>query len=333
MTTPLLHLTLPDADENEPAHFAPLLIALEGMIKLNEWHLARGLRRAEKGLEAPPAPLYVSGVKLGAPAANREDWRDVLSLYQFGAGNSGSLAAARCAELRIAGIPAEPALKWQRLSRSQMLDRGYSARDLGAAHSAWVIHCAVQLPDGRIEDPSKIISGSEDDCWELTIKPLFHLTLPDPDINEAAHFAPLLIVLNVMCDVNQWHIERDIRRGIKGQEMKIPPLYASLVVYKEDDPGHEDWRDLFFQLKRRRGDCDNLVGWRVGELRAIGVWAEPVIKWQWVPREVMMAQGYPGDMLPGGGVWLVHCEVKHPDGRIEDPSKILGMGGEYMEHV
>ncbi len=47
----------------------------------------------------------------------------------------------------------------------------------------------------------------------------------------------------------------------------------------------------------------------------------------------MIKQGYPAKSLPPDGVYLVHCVVRFPDGRIEDPSKILGMGGQFMERI
>lgn len=80
-------------------------------------------------------------------------------------------------------------------------------------------------------------------------------------------------------------------------------------------------------------NCDQLVAWRVGELRAGGIAAEPVLKWQWITRAQMISTGYPAKMLPADGVWMVHCLVRYPDGRVEDPSKILGMGGSYTSKI
>lgn len=164
--------------------------------------------------------------------------------------------------------------------------------------------------------------------------PLFQLTLPDesPD----AHFAPLQITLEGLCDVNEWHIARMIKRLAKGLEPEfvIPPLYASGVRYKEDDPGHEDWSDAIETNRKRVGDCKKLVAWRVGECRAQGIDCEPVIKWQWIPKKIALQLGYPGWLVKGDGIWMVHCQVRFfSDGRIEDPSKILGMGGDYTNKV
>lgn len=157
--------------------------------------------------------------------------------------------------------------------------------------------------------------------------PLFELTLPT-DSSEA-HFAPLQITLEGLCKVNEWHIARSLKRAEKGLGDPIVPLYASGVRYKEDDPGHEDWSDVYATLKRGNGDCKKLVAWRIAELRCSGIDCEPVIKWQHIPQDVAMQIGYPSWFVNADGLWMVHCLVRFPDGRVEDPSKILGMGGEY----
>ncbi len=166
--------------------------------------------------------------------------------------------------------------------------------------------------------------------------PLFHVSLPETD--DAAHFAPLQIALEGLAKINEWHIRRSLRRAELGlSNTVIPPLYASGIVYHEEAPGREDWMDIPEILRQGRlgrgVDCEDLCCWRVAELRVAGYDVEPVIKWQWVPREVMMRQGYSESHLPGKGVWLVHCCVRWPDGHVEDPSRILGMGGEFMERV
>jgi hypothetical protein len=162
--------------------------------------------------------------------------------------------------------------------------------------------------------------------------PLFHLSLPDTA--DAAHFAPLQIALEGLTKINEWHIARNVKRVLKGaDEGFIPPLYLSGVVYREEAPGHEDWLDCIAVLRQGFADCEDLAAWRAAELRVAGHDVEPVIRWQWIPRELMIAQGYPAKKLPRDGVWLVHCVVRWPDGSIEDPSKLLGMGGEFMEKI
>ncbi len=162
--------------------------------------------------------------------------------------------------------------------------------------------------------------------------PLLHITLPEDD-GEDRHFSPILLALEAMCAINTWHIKRALKRAKKGQGVPFPPLYASGVRYEEDPAGREDWRDCYVVLKRGKGDCDNLVAWRVAELRAAGIQAEPVVKWQQVPKAMMVKLGYPGDKIPADGISMVHCAVRFPDGHIEDPSKRLGMGGNFTSKV
>lgn len=86
----------------------------------------------------------------------------------------------------------------------------------------------------------------------------------------------------------------------------LPLLYQSGVRYRQEN--RTEWwlgpRDVY---ARGHGDCEDLVAWRVAELRRVGEPAEPAC---YAPR-------------PG----LVHCVVKVGQ-KIEDPSRLLGMGGE-----
>lgn len=88
----------------------------------------------------------------------------------------------------------------------------------------------------------------------------------------------------------------------------LPPLYLSGVRYRREPPGREDWIGPVDVYRQRWGDCEDLVAWRVAELREQGTPARPYC---YQPR-------------PG----LVHCVVRLPDGSLEDPSRRLGMGGE-----
>lgn len=169
-------------------------------------------------------------------------------------------------------------------------------------------------------------------------KPLVHLSLPDTDTDDPAHFAPLQLLLEGLTLVNQWHIARNAKRVAKGlDEGFIPPIYLAgalgMVRYREEEPGHEDWLDVLAVLRQGHADCEDLAAWRAAELRAAGIACEPVLRWQWIPREMMIKQGYPPAKLPEKGVWMVHCVVRFPDGTIEDPSKILGMGGNFTERI
>jgi len=174
------------------------------------------------------------------------------------------------------------------------------------------------------------------------ITPLLHITLPensDEDVHdEERHFAPIILALQAMIAVNEWHIRRGLKRAEKGLGAPVPPLYASGVRYKEDPPGEENWKDCLAVIKDGHGDCDRLCAWRVAELRAAGIAAEPLIKWQQVPKDVMIGLGHPPDMVPEDGISMVHVLVGWPgwqsdESLVEDPSKLLGMGGEFTSGV
>lgn len=83
-----------------------------------------------------------------------------------------------------------------------------------------------------------------------------------------------------------------------------PSLYRSGVTYTRRPPEH--FEAFPAVLRRGAGDCDQLACWRAAELRerGIGATAVPIQK----RRDLM------------------HIVVRWPDGRIEDPSKLLGMG-------
>jgi len=180
------------------------------------------------------------------------------------------------------------------------------------------------------------------------ITPKVHITLPEhfdeDEYDEARHFAPIIPLLKGVIEVNVWHIRRALRRAQKGLGYPIPPLYASGVRYKEDPPGQENWKDCLAVLKDGHGDCDRLVAWRVAELLVWGTQAEPVIKWKQIPKDVMISLGHPPHMVPPEGIHMVHVCVGLPGWQqlahlyeqnplVEDPSKRLGMGGEYTSGV
>lgn len=92
-------------------------------------------------------------------------------------------------------------------------------------------------------------------------------------------------------------------------DRSIPPLYEAGVRYRQEPRGAETWLDIPRVRARRAGDCEDLVAWRVAELRVQGESAaEAVGLWQRTPTGV-----------------LVHVQVRRADGRIEDPSRALGM--------
>lgn len=311
MTKPLFHLTTPD-DENPLARLAPLQIALECLAHVDEWHLRRSLRAVEKGLsDSVIPPIYASRVRCRSAAGEQATWLDAPAALEAGVARPEDVAAWRAAELRVGGIEAEPVI----------------------SHAG---RCCVRHPGGRIEDPAAILgdpAARGERPRALPSRTLISLTLPDSD--DGSHFAPLQIALEGLAQIDEWQIRHSLRRAERGLSGDvIPPLYASGILYEEELPGHEDWYDVPTALRiRRHVDCEDLAAWRTAELRVAGIGVEPVIKWQWIDREQMISQGYPESKLPDRGVWLVHCCVRWPDGSIEDPSKILGMGGSFTERI
>jgi len=131
-------------------------------------------------------------------------------------------------------------------------------------------------------------------------------------------FTPLLIALECLTRINQWQF----RRGI------VPPLMSAGVRYQEEPPGREDWDDAVTVANRGWGDCEDLAAYLCAELRELhGIAAECVIKFRHISPEEIRAKNYP--VTPRDGIFLVHCMVRAPNGRIIDPSKLLGMKGEY----
>lgn len=320
MTTPLFYLSEPAgavAAGDVDACLVPLQIALDWLSRINEWHFRRSLRQAEKGLATGILPpLYTSGVTYRPRPAGRQDWLDAPAVLQQRRGSAEDLVAWRTGELRASDIEAEPVVghEWVK--------------------GVWRLRFMVRHPDGRLEDPARGVGGKGAELASSSPghTPLVKLSLPDTD--DGSHFVPLQIALEGLTKIDEWQIRRALQQAALGLGEPIPPLYASGVVYREEAPGREDWLDAQRVNEQGFADCEDLAAYRTAELRVAGQTdVEPVIKWQWIPREMMIAQGYPAAKLPGRGVWMVHCCVRHPDGSIEDPSKILGMGGNFTERI
>lgn len=86
----------------------------------------------------------------------------------------------------------------------------------------------------------------------------------------------------------------------------FPPLYRSGVRYQRQ-LGRERFLPIPLVMSKRAGDCDQLACWRAAELQEQGIKARAV------PRFVSPR--------------MMHVVVVWPDGRVEDPSRKLGMRG------
>lgn len=125
------------------------------------------------------------------------------------------------------------------------------------------------------------------------------------DYQHSAYVIYQLVNTLVEIDMYELSIESD---------PPIPPLYDSGVVFKvsRDEDGEESddlWQDIFTVYAQKSGVCENLVAWRIAELRKRGIDAN-----------IHITQY----MLPNGDQKF-HIRVIWPNGFIEDPSKILGM--------
>lgn len=92
-----------------------------------------------------------------------------------------------------------------------------------------------------------------------------------------------------------------------------PPLYGSGVVWKNEPVGLPDeLLDIPTILARKWGDCMHVSCWRVAELRERGEHARIAFQWK-------------RSSKAGRPSRLFHVLVRRGDGKIEDPSRKLGM--------
>lgn len=96
---------------------------------------------------------------------------------------------------------------------------------------------------------------------------------------------------------------------------QTPNLYESGVRYLTEPDNVDEWQDIPDTLARMHGDCEDLASWRVAELKVRG--GEPTA-----------THAISVDLLPNASGRLVttfHICVMRANGKIEDPSRRLGM--------
>ena len=98
----------------------------------------------------------------------------------------------------------------------------------------------------------------------------------------------------------------------------VPSLYESGVRYEEEPAGlpYEDFAAIPVILSRGWADCDDLVSWRIAELRNAGEAAKVRLKWQYDPTR---------------NARMYHVLVRRANGQVEDPSLRLGMGNHKQQ--
>jgi hypothetical protein len=94
---------------------------------------------------------------------------------------------------------------------------------------------------------------------------------------------------------------------------KVPNIYESGIRYEEEPAGqpYEDFAAVPVILARGWADCDDLVCWRIAELRNVGENAKVRLKWQFDPLR---------------NTRMYHVLVRRANGQVEDPSLRFGMG-------
>lgn len=89
-----------------------------------------------------------------------------------------------------------------------------------------------------------------------------------------------------------------------------PPLYRAGVHYQAERVPREYWKGIAETLEDQQGDCEDLACWRCAEIIVRErIAAEPIFRYRNV-----------------GRLSVYHILVRYPDGRVEDPSALLGMG-------
>lgn len=126
-------------------------------------------------------------------------------------------------------------------------------------------------------------------------------------VSKTAQKKKLLRMLEALVQVNLIYLR---------SHPDTPLLYESGIRYKSEihsfGISKEEWFDIPHLLERMKGDCEDLACYRVAELRHSGVRAKVAVKDK--------------DLTPT--TTLFHVLVQWPNGRLEDPSKKLGMKGE-----
>jgi hypothetical protein len=128
------------------------------------------------------------------------------------------------------------------------------------------------------------------------------VNLGEFSLTKRSRFLGLFIkpVLEALVEINRLYLRTH----------HVPELYRARVRYRPepDDGTPEEFAAIPKILSRGWGDCDDLAPWRVAELQEAGEPARIRITWR-RPR----------------GRRLYHVLVRRGDGRIEDPSRLLGM--------
>lgn len=108
-----------------------------------------------------------------------------------------------------------------------------------------------------------------------------------------------------------WLLEALIKCNMELMKVQTFPLIYSAGVRYRPERAKEIWLDIPSILKLGHGDCEDLACWRIAELRNQGTRAKAYLRW-----------------AQDGPMTVYHVLVA-VNSHLEDPSKILGMEGDY----
>lgn len=138
---------------------------------------------------------------------------------------------------------------------------------------------------------------------------MFRATLESPDLDHVilAHLTEALTRIDLEYLRRYAAADASTRSPAGGP---LPPLYGSGVRYAREPSGAERWSSAPLVLWRGAGDCEDLACWRAAELRMHGDVAARVVS---TSQQLSPSRR------------LFHVLVRRGDGRLEDPSRRLGM--------
>ena len=332
-----MHITLPEdggEDEyDEERHFAPIILALQAMIAVNEYHIRRSIRRAQKGLGAPIPPLYASGVRYKEDPPGEENWKDCLAVLKDGHGDCLPLSTL-VLRRRWEDVALVPLLAIR--AGDQIMGDGTWTEVRDACLTGGKRVLAMHLANGCVLRCSRehrlfrVVAGRREEVRAGDVH------LGDDLVSPEAICADLPVEIHAQTPPAILHaISNARRRRVPVHRVERIGELGSVACMDITTESGSFWLPESDVLVH---NCDRLVSWRVAELRCAGIQADPIIKWQQVPRDIMIGMGHPPHMVPPEGISMVHVCVGWPgwqqdESRVEDPSKLLGMGGNYTSKI
>lgn len=239
--------------------------------------------------------------KVSLSSIGSDSWRDAAYLATHGEGDVLDLVCYRLAQMRLVE-------KLPLASPRLAINSANKTFTIAFEHKPW--HFGGQLPaENVVKLPATITFVSS----------LFSRNQED----RACSDNTLQIYLEALTRINESLLRR---------QTTLPNLFDSGVRYEMEPLGQENWQDLCSVLDAKGvGDCEDLGTWRAAELRV---------------RHNIPARAVPRFQITAGGLQVYHILTRYPKPRfpwkppahtiqlssgelLEDPSKVLGMGGAY----